>query len=56
MRKYMILKLLVYIFYFFFSKLNEALKAIQNLTNTVSELEGKNTLLSKKVSIVYFNN
>merc|ERR1719354_96519 len=30
-------------------KLNEALKAIQNLTTTVSELEAKNGILSQKV-------
>merc|ERR1719354_675349 len=30
-------------------KLNEALKAIQNLTTTVSELETKNGILSQKV-------
>ena len=36
---------------YFFSKLDEALKAIRNLTTTVSELEAKNDILTQKVNI-----
>ena len=37
---------------YFFSKLDEALKAIRNLTTTVSELEAKNDILTQKVNIL----